>query len=280
MSKVRRVDFSPDEYISGVAGVLNASEQGVYWMICSLIMSEGGPVERNEKRIATLCGIRASDTRKIINRLVEIGKISEQSGGKLAQKRAQSEVELASKRIQTAIENGSKGGRPSKKDQQNQQNSKPDGLFSEKLSPTTNYQLSTTNEQQPRTSEHVYDRLIKAASSRGQCHPSLALGFAQISDLLDKGYDLEKDVLPIIRERAKPEISSWAYFVKIIISRKAEREAIPEKAKPKPIDWPRWIEAFNLGGIWKDELGPKPGEPGCLVPPEFLGEIEQEGSAS
>lgn len=43
--------------------------------------------------------------------------------------------------------------------------------------------------------------------------------------------------------------------------------------KAQPIDWPRWVEAFNLGGIWKDELGPKPGEPGCLVPAEFLGEI-------
>lgn len=134
-------------------------------------------------------------------------------------------------------------------------------------------------EEQSRASEHVYDKLIEAASCRGQCHPSLALGFAQISDLLDKGYDLEKDVLPIIRERAKPEISSWAYFVKIIINRKAERDSIPEKAKPKPIDWPRWIEAFKLGGIWKDELGPKPGEPGCLVPPEFLGGIEQGGTA-
>ncbi|MDK1377117.1 MULTISPECIES: DUF1376 domain-containing protein [unclassified Sinorhizobium] len=143
--KARRVDYHPDEYIAGVGGVLRADEQGVYWMLCSLIMSEGHAIEQNERRISALCGIRPSDVRRIIEKLVTTGKISRQSDGKLFQKRAQSEVEKSLKRIQTASENGSNGGRPSKKNKLNQRNEQEGGFSNEKL--TTNHQPPTTNHQ-------------------------------------------------------------------------------------------------------------------------------------
>jgi len=141
--KARRVDYYPDEYIAGVAGSLRADEQGVYWMLCSLIMSEGHAIEQSDRRISALCGIRPSDTRKIIEKLVATGKIVRQSDGKLLQKRAQSEVEKSLKRIQTASENGSNGGRPAGKGKQKQQTPKAEGFSSEKL--TTNHQPPTTN---------------------------------------------------------------------------------------------------------------------------------------
>lgn len=143
--KARRVDYYPDEYIAGVGGVLRADEQGVYWMICSLIMSEGGPIEQNDRRFAALCRIRPADVKKIVETLVHAGKLLRQSDGKLFQKRAQSEVEKSLKRIQIASENGSNGGRPSAKSEGNQRNKKADGSFSEKL--TTNHQPPTTNHQ-------------------------------------------------------------------------------------------------------------------------------------
>src|SRR6185437_14348673 len=118
--KVRRVDYSPDEYISGVGGVLSAAEQGVYWMVCSLIMSEGHPIENDERRVAGLCRMRPAEARRTIDRLIERGKIDLTEAGELAQKRAQSEVEKSAKRIQIAIENGSKGGRPKPKDKEKQ----------------------------------------------------------------------------------------------------------------------------------------------------------------
>ena len=143
--KARRVDYYPDEYIAGVGGVLRAEEQGVYWMLCSLIMSEGHAIEQNDRRFAALCQIRPSDSKRIIEKLVVTGKIVRQSDDKLFQKRSQSEVEKSLKRIQTASENGSNGGRPSLKDKQNQQIAKAKGFSSEKL--TTNHQPSTTNHQ-------------------------------------------------------------------------------------------------------------------------------------
>ncbi|RVD66775.1 DUF1376 domain-containing protein, partial [Mesorhizobium sp. M7A.F.Ca.ET.027.03.2.1] len=136
-----------DEYITGVGGVLTAEQQGVYWMICSLIMSEGGAIEFNDRRLAGLCRTRPADIRRVVAGLVEAGKIVRQSDGKLWQKRSQSEVEMSLKRIQSAAENGANGGRPPKKAKQNQQSPKADGSFSEKL--TTNYQLPTEVKEEP-----------------------------------------------------------------------------------------------------------------------------------
>jgi len=138
--KARRVDYSPDEYIAGVGGVLDAAEQGIYWMICSLIMSEGGAIEQNDRRLAGLCLRRPAEVRKIIDGLVDKGKIRRLDDGKLVQKRALSEVEKSLNRISNASENGAKGGRPKGKSKQKQQNSKADGFSDEKLSLTINHQ--------------------------------------------------------------------------------------------------------------------------------------------
>lgn len=143
-SKVRHVDFSPDEYISGVGNVLRADEQGVYWMVCSLIMSEGGPIDLNYRRLASLCMIRPSDVERILNKLSDLGKITV-GDGQIGQKRSQTEVERAANRIRTASENGSKGGRPRKIVEGNQHNQKADGFPVEKL--TTNEQRATVEEE-------------------------------------------------------------------------------------------------------------------------------------
>lgn len=143
--KVRRIDFLPDEYIAGVGNVLRADEQGVYWMICSLIYSEGRAIAENHRRIGGLCRLRPAVVKRIIDDLVDQHGKLVRTDGKLSQKRAESELERASKRIQTAHENGVKGGRPKKKTEENQQTLKADGFQDEKL--TTNYQPPTINHQ-------------------------------------------------------------------------------------------------------------------------------------
>jgi uncharacterized protein YdaU (DUF1376 family) len=146
-SKIRRLDFSPDEYMSGVAGLLRADEQGVYWMMCSIMMSEGGAIENNPRRLAGLCLIRPKRAAEIVDKLIKMGKIERENDGKLYQKRVRKEIEKSFKRIQSAHENGSKGGRPSEKDKENQQEDEAGGLNPENL--TTNYQPSTSNKHVP-----------------------------------------------------------------------------------------------------------------------------------
>lgn len=148
-NKVRRVDFAPDEYVSGVGGVLRADEQGIYWMICSLIMSSGSAIPDNERRIGSLCLVRPAYARKVIDRLVELGKLHRNERNELYQNRALSEIERSSNRIQTAIENGSKGGRPSEKTKQDQREPEATGFSPAKLTTTTTPTVDTEGEKTP-----------------------------------------------------------------------------------------------------------------------------------
>ncbi|WP_208539337.1 hypothetical protein [Algihabitans albus] len=149
-NKVRRVDYYPDEMISGVAGKLSPLDFGVYWMICTLIASRGGPIDNDPAWIAQLFkrGTRPSDIRASIARLVAARKCAE-AGGKLSQPRMELEVGRAAGRIQSARENGARGGRPGK---QNNGLSKAAGSAGEK--PTANRQPATSTAKQTRDSLH------------------------------------------------------------------------------------------------------------------------------
>ncbi len=111
MTKPYRFDFHPDEYIAGVAAQLTAEEQGVYWMVCSLIMSHGGPIENDVSRLARLCLISKKRTEKILFSLAAKNKI-ERNPSEIRQKRAEKSVENARKIIRNAMDNGRLGGRP------------------------------------------------------------------------------------------------------------------------------------------------------------------------
>lgn len=140
-AKIRHIDFSPDEYIAGVGGEMTAEQQGVYWMVCSLIYSHGDGVEYDAKRIGRLVCLGPAKTKRIINELVSKRKLTV-LGTKLIQKRSESELGRARKRIETAVENGKKGGRPHK---ENKDLEKGLGLSGENL--TTNHQPPTNNHQ-------------------------------------------------------------------------------------------------------------------------------------
>jgi len=134
MSKVRKVDFSPDEFIAGTVG-FTPVELGVYWFTCALIYSTGGAIPQDDERFRGLkCDPRT--IRATIKSLTEKGKIVIQDDGEMIVRRVQDELERASRRIQDASEKGLRGGRPRTRTQQYQQDTKADPLFSQKLSPS------------------------------------------------------------------------------------------------------------------------------------------------
>jgi uncharacterized protein YdaU (DUF1376 family) len=104
--KVRRVDFSPDEYLSGVAG-MPPEDQGVYWLICALIYSTGGPIQDDDERLISLSGCHGNRRNAIIDRLAQRGKIV-RKGSEIDQKRSRKELENAQKRSENASENVAK----------------------------------------------------------------------------------------------------------------------------------------------------------------------------
>lgn len=121
--------------------------------------------------------------------------------------------------------------------------------------------------QQPRV--WPADRLIEAASSNGGCQPSLVTSIGQILAYQQKGYDLDRDILPVIRAKASPSVGSWRYFGKIIEANAQQQAQIAERPPEPDVDWVGRLEVWRKG-TWVHVWGPKPGEHGCRVPPELL----------
>lgn len=128
--KPRRFDLSPDNFIAGISGELTANELGLYWLICLLIYSHGGPVQYDEAWFSRLLkNTHWRTIRKASERLQELRKITVSDGHVMAKGCARP-LQEAVTRISRAIENGSKGGRPSSKINDMKE---PNGFNSEKL---------------------------------------------------------------------------------------------------------------------------------------------------
>jgi uncharacterized protein YdaU (DUF1376 family) len=108
MSKIRRVDFSPDEWLAGTR-MLSAEERGLYWDCCALIYSHGGPIEDDEEWLKKALGVDVRTWRRVRGRLIELRKLSSVDvDGKshLMNGRAGREIEAAGGRIDKASRGG------------------------------------------------------------------------------------------------------------------------------------------------------------------------------
>ena len=72
--KVRRIDFSPDEWLAGTTK-LTLVEKGCYWTVCCLIYSKGGPVDDDPVWLARNMGCDVRTWKAVRERLLELGKL-------------------------------------------------------------------------------------------------------------------------------------------------------------------------------------------------------------
>lgn len=106
--KIRRVDFSPDEWLAGTRE-LSLEERGAYWDVCALIYSRGGPVLDDERWLAKALACDVRTWRRIRGRLLAVGKLRliELDGqAHLINGRAELEIERANGRIEHASRGG------------------------------------------------------------------------------------------------------------------------------------------------------------------------------
>lgn len=134
--KVRRVDFSPDEWIAGTID-LSLAERGMYITACSLIYSRGGAILTGMLR--SFCHEDLRTYTRCLQKLLDLGKL-ELKEGYLSNKRCLSELQSAENRSVTAAENVAKRWSKSKKNNEVADTSVlPRG--------NANHQPSTTNHQ-------------------------------------------------------------------------------------------------------------------------------------
>jgi hypothetical protein len=96
---------------------------------------------------------------------------------------------------------------------------------------------------------------------------SLAPVFAWISG----GLDVDLDIVPAIAAKPKPAARSWTYFegqVREFAQQRRSISAIGSVPAPS-VNWAGRLDVFHSSGTWSHAWGPKPGEAGCRVPPNF-----------
>jgi uncharacterized protein YdaU (DUF1376 family) len=107
VSKVRRVDFNPDEFLAGVFGKMTAAECGLYWVVCSYIYSDGEEIDEDHDLFARCLKMRRPAVKQAVDALVAAGKLQriEREGvTKLTQKRVERELKAARKRMEGATD--------------------------------------------------------------------------------------------------------------------------------------------------------------------------------
>ncbi len=116
--KVRRVDFSPDEWIGGTVGLDNA-ERGLYITACALIYSHGGPIPADELRAA--CRDHGHAYKRQLNRLLLLGKLT-LNGLQIDNKRCANELQKAEERSINGSQNIAKRWAKTKENNDIEQN--------------------------------------------------------------------------------------------------------------------------------------------------------------
>lgn len=269
MSDMPWVRFFPSDWLAGTRG-MSAAETGIYITLVSTMYERGEPVPEDHSRLARLCGAPVATFRRTLETLIEEGKITRLDAG-LWNKRVGEECNYRAEKSEAGVNAAS--ARWNKKTNKNNGAKHatalpPQSDRNASQKPDTRSQIEAAS--QLSAPKFLYDKIMAAASIKGTCHPNLALGFSQITALISKGYDLDRDILPVISEKARPDISTWAYFAKIIIQRAEERAAIPAKPVKAEADWGARMRDFRADGFWPAKWGPKPGEPGCQAPAELI----------
>jgi len=130
--------------------------------------------------------------------------------------------------------------------------------------------------------------LRKAAKVEDSPAPGL-LNLAPIQGLIDAGYDLDRDILPVIRRKASGvrKLASWAYFIGSIQEAHGQRSqaaSVPAKRKtsdPCDVDLETWRQRYAIwlrSKFWHNDWGTLPGYPGCEVPAEIIGKAPDASS--
>jgi len=247
-----------------------------------LLLINGRPVA--EAALAGLVGCPARDVRAALLELEHARVFSRKRNGVIFSRRMEKDENQSRKNR----DNGRKGGNPSLSKQTEKDKSlkpplkakKPE-VRSQKPECSSNLPVSTSTDRARLDGLEI--RLRAAAGLEMEPHPGLA-DLSPILGLLDAGYDLETDILAVIRARkpTKFAVRSWKYFLAAIRESRAERVSIGEHVAPaeRVIDPERqkrgWCEMMRRfrdnPGSWPPET-PRPGTIGCPVPASIQAEF-------
>lgn len=238
--KVRRVDFYPDDWLSGTLE-LNDLDRGVYITICALIYARGSTI--TIELLKRHCHSHGNALAASLTRLSEARKIV-RTGPEIGQKRCRNELERAEKRLRNASENGTKGNEI------------------KKVIAATRSDVANANNQQPTT--NIYSEEDKSSSDAGA-----SSDHDPVKEIFDRGVAIlgrnrrallgkmakqygQVAVLAAIvaTEQAAP-IDPVSYFVKACEQRQTNGHSSQKHGPLTTL----WEGAFNAARKWEEAHG-------------------------
>lgn len=296
----------PVAFLGGVQG-LTSKEIAVYTIVLDLIYQHGGEINNDARWIAGwIDDMGPAAVRNTIASLVNMGKIFINQEDKISQKRAVNEVKTQNERRKTKSVSGRLGGIQSGFSRR--ENSKNNGLGEASASQTGeqiredkkrednpltpfdgkrfgNPILALQAALDPMTAKRFADH-CEQKRKRLSAEGAGAIAAELLRYRAEGGNPAEAVELAIRRgwttielewlRKHNSETKSNGMSYEIPGKLSAENEA---KLRAWPAEkWKAAIEIAKDSGQWNPLFGPKPGEPGCLVPPEFLGDTQAEGA--
>jgi len=302
MSNVPYFKCYPSDFLSGVVG-LDAQEIGVYTVVLMMIYDRGGPVACDYKRLGLRCGLRPTSVQKVVERLIEYGKLHLDPHGRLTNSRAEKEVKSREKLAENSRKNGTRGGRkPAQRLNEINGARNPAGFIQ-----ATHAEPDTRN-QKPEARSLRYGReatglgpghagglsdLDLQAKLLAQLPPGIDWPLRNANDLtpirecLERGADLEKHVLPVVREEAARThaagraLRSWKVFQPHILSKLNDPVVLPQAAAPAAQElpdhiWRGFVADWMRSRHWPPCIQSKsqpPDSPRTRVPAHILAEF-------
>jgi uncharacterized protein YdaU (DUF1376 family) len=101
MSDKPFIKFYPSDFLGGTSG-LSPAERGVYITLLCLIYEADGPIARDDARLSRRCGAPKATFIRILDALIDDGKITEE-GGMLSNRRAEKALVDRQNRSQNAV---------------------------------------------------------------------------------------------------------------------------------------------------------------------------------
>jgi uncharacterized protein YdaU (DUF1376 family) len=276
MSEFPSLPLFTDAYLADTRH-LTAQEHGAYLLL--LMMAWRLPDCRlpdDDAKLAKWASLDARTWKRIKPTVMAFWTLAEDQW---SQSRLTREREFVSKRADVARRNGATGGRPKTLNSNGSDNPAGSTRVTQTKAPSPNPSPKVETEAsqhwtaaRPKADE--LQRLLFDAAGisgfRDERHPRL-LDLSPIYGLIDAGYELHREILPVIRDKARNKtFSTWRYFEDAIIEAARANKAIPPKPAALVEDWKSRMHYWHLDGTWATGYGPKPGEPGCRVPPELL----------
>lgn len=278
--------------IAGYMG-LTLEERGAYSTLLDYLYDRGEPLTGNIRMLAGFLDVSVRKAESVVASLIAKGKLERLADGRLTNKRFEKMRENDAKTSDHKAEIGSVGGRQSSENRKKHKENKDGGK-----------QVLETGSSYPEArSQRLESKKKESNGAHAPLLPSLEFPTWWPSEAWGGFVEMRKKIkAPLTDAAVKLCIAELSGFRSsghdpvAIINQSTQKgwrglfplkngfdRGAPAKApEPSMLDWVGRLVVFHgieadddcPKGTWSTKLGPAPGQPGCLVPPEAFRQFE------